>query len=245
MWRWILATIFFSQSAIAFNVAPIIAEISPAGAAAQQIYTVGNTRDKEIDVSVTPYYFLLDNGEGEPRIATEEFLIIPDTLTVQPGESHAVLVKYIGDPTKALSVTYRISFEEINNIVDEQDKIIGDKPNSKEDSELDLSFKLRYGAMLSVIPTDAKGNIEVDNVTTNKDGNYVIDITNSGTRFVLLSQTRWSIKTDNTRSTKTYNADKLGEFININYFPPKTSKRLILNKNFDHNISNITSISIE
>jgi fimbrial chaperone protein len=185
MTRSILKLFLFSTTLISgiahasFDFQPIIANLSPSGAAATTSFTVNNYDDHKIPVQITivPREPDVDGKEvyKESDKIDELFRIFPDQVVMNPKETRTIRVTYIGSPSIKVEQSFRIIAEELPVDVDD--------PNKKYTKAVArITIATKYIGSLYVTPSGTKPDVTVDakrSETASK--NMILTVTNKGT----------------------------------------------------------------
>jgi fimbrial chaperone protein len=162
-----------------FDFQPIIANLSPSGAGNTTSFTVNNYDDHKIPVQITivPREPDVDGKEvyKESDTIDETFRVFPDQVVLNPKETRAIRVTYIGSPNIKAEQAYRIIAEELPVDVDDPKK-----KYTKAVARITISTK--YVGSLYVTPAGTKPEMVIDakrSETASK--NMIVTLTNKGT----------------------------------------------------------------
>jgi len=141
------ACVLFAASASAYEVQPLIFNLAPAGRDASQTMVVNNTQQRPIVFEIVPEYRLVDETGAEDRApANDDFLIIPPQARVEPGESQAIRIRYIGAPALPSSEHYVLTVSQIP---------------IAELQENGLQVLVNFAASVQVVPPGARPDVTV------------------------------------------------------------------------------------
>lgn len=140
-----------------FSVNPMVVEIDPQGAKSQKIYVLTNPSDspKPVEITVAKPYVdgndieTLKHEEGE-----DQFLIIPQQLTLPPNSRRSVKVFYVGDPIEQED-TYRIIFRELPVHVET------DPDAEATETSVDMKIVMEYQTRVWLTPGGLKEDLDV------------------------------------------------------------------------------------
>ncbi len=206
-----------SQSALAYKVQPMLAEIAPIGKGSQMTMRIDNTGDSPLTIELVPLSFTMDEyGKETTESAEDDLLVIPSSAIVAPGRSQAVIVRYLGNPSITTSKPYRISVRQV-------------KVSRSGQEQASLGLLLQFDTLLNVRPKNTNPNLSVNSVTKNED-NWLVSVENSGNSYGRITRTNWTIS-DKSHSLFVKNSE-IGELIGGSLVLPN-SKRIFTMKALD------------
>lgn len=168
-----------SLPAHAMRVKPMIADIQPIGKESQIIMRIDNPTTIPMMVVVQPTRIAMSIDGLETWLpADDDLLIIPNTTVVQPGASQPILVRYLGDPTIDQSVSYRVSYKQVE---------------TKYSKDSGVGVLVNFNTLIHVVPSNTQPVLKVNSVTAEDSGTWKVKIENSGNRYARLSKTNWTI----------------------------------------------------
>jgi len=167
------ASMFASPFANALQMEPLSLVLKPAGAGANQIFSVINESAKPIAVqfSMTTRQ---QQGDKEIRLpADDKFMIYPPQTIIPPKTAQKVRVQWLGDSNVQQEQAFRLIAEQVHVSLD------------KEPTGVTMLMKL-VGA-LYVQPSKTQSNVRVSAVRP--QGNKLsVTVTNTGTRHQILDK---------------------------------------------------------
>lgn len=174
-------------SAQAFSFEPITQEYAPSGPASSHVFRVTNTTSDRIAVrvSVRPRRFEMDGTEVQGK-ESDEFIIFPRQLLLEPGERASVRVRWSGPASINSELAYRIIAEQLPVDLGEDAPLEGGG----------IRLTYRYEGSLYIVPPGATPDVVVDSIARERDGDREllrVRLTNRGTRHTLLSGIRLAI----------------------------------------------------
>jgi fimbrial chaperone protein len=102
------------RSVIAFQVEPVEQVFAPTGEQATHTYKVTNCQNKRVAVEFYGVKRFIDlDGEETDELAQEDLLIYPPQLVLEPGTTHLVHVKWVGDPAPQQEIALRLVAEQV------------------------------------------------------------------------------------------------------------------------------------
>ncbi|MCK8135405.1 DUF916 domain-containing protein [Pseudoalteromonas sp. 2CM28B] len=172
----------FSFSVNAFQVRPMVADLSAQGSQSQQTLRIINPSDKPLTIDVSAFNMSIsDTGVESLEINEEDFLIIPMTTIIPPGSSQSVIVRYIGEPIIEHSKSYRITVEQVSV----------DLNNSAQSG---VGMSLSFRTLFNVVPDNAKANLIIKEKKQLAENQWGVSLENQGNKYVRLSKAQWNIK---------------------------------------------------
>lgn len=108
------ALVFFPAAALAFELAPISRQFESSGSGATQSYELVNKSREFVAIELRTVQREIDPRGGETLTeAEDDFLIFPAQVILNPGARQTVRVSYIGDPSPANEMAYRLVAEQL------------------------------------------------------------------------------------------------------------------------------------
>jgi fimbrial chaperone protein len=104
----------FAAPALAFKLEPISRVLAPSGAGASQSFELVNDGSERIAVEVSVWTLGRDEDYGEKNFpADDDFLVNPSQVLLAPGARQTVRVSWIGNPTPARELSFRLVAEQL------------------------------------------------------------------------------------------------------------------------------------
>ncbi|MEZ9525576.1 fimbrial biogenesis chaperone [Enterovibrio norvegicus] len=193
----------------AYQVQPMIAEMTPTGRGAQLSMRINNTNDFPLTVEMVPLKLSM-NKRGEETLtpADNDLLVIPVTAVIAPGKSQSVTVRYLGAPDITQSQAYRISVRQQNVL-----------RNNEQD--LDVGLLMRFDTLMNVKPENADPNLAVTGLSSGKE-HWSVTVKNSGDSYGRLNEMKWTLK--NGGQTHTIKGSDIGSYIDATLVLPHSSR---------------------
>lgn len=166
------------NAARAYDVRPIVIQLSPEGAGSTQSVIITNSHDEPIAIEVRAYHREQNPDGSEVRKPEDQDIIItPPQMVIAPGASQAVRVRWVGDPRPPRELAFRLITEQLPiNLVSQK----------RNDFTANVAVNYRYEAALYVTPRAAQPLARIDRAepVTGDDGAQLleIDIVSEGTR---------------------------------------------------------------
>jgi fimbrial chaperone protein len=171
--------------------------------------TLANTRDRPLPFEVTAERRLIaEDGTQTFEPAEDDFVIFPPQGRVEPGRSQAMRIQYVGpaDVTQTQGYVIRVSEVPVTD------------PNFSG-----VQFAYAFGVAVYVKPQDARDAIQVTSFERTPEG-LVVQLTNSGNDYSLLSDKRLRIEVGGQRLT--FEGQQLGAMLTSPLVPPASRRTL-------------------
>ncbi len=172
-----LALMLTTAPAMAFKLTPIEAEFGP-GRLAVQTFKVENADAQPVAVELSVQSRgMAPNGDDILAPTPEAFVVFPEQIVLQPGESQSVRVQWSGDSVPATEVAYRLMAEQLP--ID-----LGTEGANRSG----LKLMVKYLAALYVRPAEPAAVLSATISGETRDGNKVavIKVHNEGNAHALL-----------------------------------------------------------
>jgi P pilus assembly chaperone PapD len=165
----------------AATVQPMRFELSPIGADSRTKLQLTNDSSETITVEATSWRSAVSSDGNETLTpADDDIIVFPPTAVVDPGKTQYFQVQYIGDPELSASQLYRVRVEQL--------------PVKLDKSKSGLAVTLQFNTMLNVVPPGSSAVTKINSIKPGKDpGSLIVELKNSGNRFVRLHDTIWTI----------------------------------------------------
>lgn len=177
-----VASLFASPLANALQMEPLSLVLKPAGAGANQIFSIINESNRPIAVqfSMTTRQ---QQGNQEVRVpADDQFMIYPPQTIIPPQTAQKVRVQWLGDSNLQQEQAFRLIAEQVHVALD------------KEPTGVTMLMKL-VGA-LYVQPSKTQSNVRVDAIRPVGD-KLSVTVANTGTRHQILDKAILNLKHGN------------------------------------------------
>ncbi|MET4697488.1 fimbrial chaperone protein [Constrictibacter sp. MBR-5] len=110
----VIAALCAPTDASAFRVAPMVYELAPSGSGTSQVIRVENTDDQPITLEIlVNRRSIAPDGTEQRTPAEDDFIVFPPQTVVQPGETQAFRLQYIGPQSITESSTYAITVAQL------------------------------------------------------------------------------------------------------------------------------------
>lgn len=173
-----LGAVTCSASALATSVSPLSLELQSMGRNVVANIQVVNEGAKPLPVElVSKALKATKDGFEETDASTDDLLVTPPTALIQPGQTQAFRVQWIGDPAPDASKHFYVSVNEL--------------PVKLPDGQSALQILYNFKVLVSVGMTGGKAALAVTaaRIGDNKGKPApVVSVTNTGTTYDYLSQ---------------------------------------------------------
>ncbi|RVU84732.1 molecular chaperone [Leucothrix sargassi] len=173
------AAVFASPLASALQMEPLSLVLKPAGAGANQIFSVINESDKPIAVQFNMTTREQTGNEEVRKPADDQFVIYPPQTIIPAKTAQKVRVQWLGESNLQEEKAYRLIAEQVHVSLD------------KDPTGVTMLMKL-VGA-LYVQPTKTASNVSVSAVKPQGD-KLSVTVANSGTRHQLLNKATLNLR---------------------------------------------------
>ncbi len=205
--------------AAAFRLVPIEMEFAPAGREATQTFSASNDSAVPVAVEVTiKARAMNESGQDVLQDAFDDWVVFPEQLILQPGETQTIRVQWIGDAAPPRELPFRLVAEQVP--VD-----IGRPPAQGGQVRLLVT----YVASLYVVPEGARPDVKIVSAgpVTAPNGQAALEVVarNDGTRHRILKDASLGIAAGG--KTLTLPAEALEGFAGENILAGATRRFLL------------------
>lgn len=174
----------------AYDMTPIVIQLSPTGAGSVQSVILTNTHDVPIAIEVRAFTRTQNPDGTEERAEEDEDLILtPPQMVIAPKASQNFKVRWVGDPSPDAELSYRL--------VTTQLPIDFRKERAGEVS-VNVSMNYRYEAALYIVPPASEPSVKLTGVqpVVDAEGNTLLEvrILSDGTRRAILARPVLTLK---------------------------------------------------
>ena len=158
----------------AYQVSPMIYDMTPTGKGASTVIRVNNTNKSPITVELQAEKRLFDaNGKESREAADKDFVLFPPQAVIAAGATQAVRVQYVGPTELTKSETYTITVKQVPVKL----------PN---DGKSGVQFVFNFSTVANIVPAGAKPAVEVASV---EPGAKTLKVTlkNAGNKYANLA----------------------------------------------------------
>jgi fimbrial chaperone protein len=208
-----------TEPAAAFRLIPIEMNFEPSGRGATQIFRLENDAQTPVAVEISIIGRGQDvDGEDVKQSGSDDWVIFPEQLILEPGQNQSVRVQWIGTATPERELPFRLIAEQLP--ID-----IGQAPVQGGQVRLLVQYK----ASLYVVPPGAKPKLTVLSAGPTKlsDGGTVLElrVENNGTAHQILRDPTLTLQAGG-RSVSV-KADQLGGLAGENLLAGVTRRFLL------------------
>jgi len=170
-----------ANAVTAMTVQPVVIDLETAGRGMSQVVTVENTFATPLPVELTVQQLeLTDDGVKQTGVDPGDLLVFPPQALIQPGQTQAFRVQYVGDPDLAESKHFYITVAQL--------------PVKLPEGQSAIQILYNFQVLVSVGPNGMKSELAVtgSTVDTANEGHRepVVTVHNSSARYGYLSQGR-------------------------------------------------------
>lgn len=207
----------FSVAASAYDLQPIVIQMTPAGAGSSQTMTITNTHQVPIAIEVKAYKReQRPDGTDELTLDEEDLIIFPPQMVIAAGQSQTFKVQWVGDGAPERELAYRI--------VTTQLPIKFDTPEV-DGRSADLAVNYRYEAALYIMPPGVEPLAELLSARTvmAADGTKQIEleIASIGSMRAIIEQPSLQVTTASGQAL-TLDGDAILPLVGLNILPGNT-----------------------
>ena len=166
--------LFTSFNANAFRLEPMLAEFTPTGSSATKVFRVENESNEKVAVKLKMTTRVIDENGKEENVDSSDFKIYPEQVSLDPSDSRAIRVVYIGKKQIDMEQNYRLFASQL--------------PVSFKNEKPKTGVKFLYQFVASVYVTSDKYSpkVEVESFERIDKNTAKISLVNKGQRHVLL-----------------------------------------------------------
>ena len=201
------AVVLAAGLAVAYEVEPMRLILDLGSNRTSTVISITNTRDTRLPVEIVMKRRIVNaDGSQEFVAADEDFSVFPPLALIEPGESQAVRLSYIGDPALADSRAY---VAEVQEVPVSQPGFTG------------VVSAYNFGVAVYLRAADAEADVSVGETRRDETGLY-FQVINDGSDFAMLTDmaVRIQIGPDSVRLEPA----QLGELIENPIIPPHATR---------------------
>jgi P pilus assembly chaperone PapD len=197
--------------AVAYEVEPMRMILDLGAGRTTAVINIRNTREEALPVEIVMKRRIVHaDGSQEFVPAEEDFSIFPPLALIQPGQSQAIRISYIGDPAVRDSQAYVAEVQEV--------------PVSREDFT-GVVFAYNFGVAVYVRANEAQADISLAEVRETPEG-LALRVTNAGTDFAMLGELDLRIRAGG--ETVRLSPAQVAELVENPIIPPHASRDFLL-----------------
>jgi fimbrial chaperone protein len=184
----VTAPILYPTQAEAFVIQQLSVAMAPSGKGASTRINISSSDPGLIDLDITPQRVsVTEDGGREFSPEPAAFLLFPPQMTLKPGGSQAVFVRYVGSPTIKTGAIYNLLVSQTN---------VAEVPRDSSG----FGFMLAYNVTVRVNPPGARSNLTLEGVPMPVKNGAAVRVRNSGDAVADLSTYSWNVAVDGKRS---------------------------------------------
>lgn len=219
----VAVTTLAALPATALNVQPAIIDLVASGRRSSALVTLQNTFTMAVPVELSAQRVELVDSEFRPvEGEVEDLLIFPAQTVVEPGQSQAFRIQWVGDPEPAGSRHYYVSVAQL--------------PVPLPENENAIQVLYNFRVLVSVSGASATPALEVRSAAIeSRDGKHapVLDVHNAGTAHGYVGRGRMTIvqraASGEEVFRQSYEADEIQRVMGLGLIPSGATRRLRLN----------------
>lgn len=220
----ITANVVFNKAAFAFQVSPMVAELSPEGDGSSYSFTLENRSKDKAAAKAQVFLREYDANGKEVRTVTNDFLVYPPQLTVDPGQKKNIRLAWVGDKHPSKELAYRLIVQQLPVEFDKS------KQSSNAGS---VNFLVDFVISVFVRPPGALAKTKIDRVERLESKQAKIFLKNYGNAHQVLSEIKIELFLEQPENTKknlrwTYSVKDIKD-LEVGSLMPGQEKTLIVN----------------
>jgi len=165
----LLIAMFVTAQAWGLNLEPLSMRFTPSGRDSIRTFRVTNTQEESIAVRIQMTTRELQaNAEELRQPADAEFMVFPNRLFLEPGQTQAVRVQWRGPASLEREQAYRIIVEQV--------AVEQERPTDVATSGgVSLAFMYRYVGAVYISPPNAQPNIVLNSAQTAGSNGSIVE----------------------------------------------------------------------
>ncbi len=189
-----------------YQLSPSSLTLEPSGSRSTGSFQVRSTGDEPVAVEIRVTERQMDlNGKETRPDAEDDFVVYPPQILLQPGQVQTVRVTWLGDPTPANELPFRLIAEQL--------PIALDKPEAEVTTAVvRINALYNFVASLYVTPRGVSSNVVLESAShqnINGQDALVVQFHNQGTAHQLLTGLHLSLTSGTGGQTVTLNPEQL------------------------------------
>jgi len=209
--------------ASAINVAPVIVDLLASGRRSSAIVTMQNTFSTTVPVELTASVVeLVDNEFRAVDGEVEDLLVFPSQAVVEPGQSQAFRIQWVGDQEPDQSRHFYVSVNQL--------------PIDLPENENALQVLYSFRVLVNVAAASASESLQVRSATiqtTEGRSVPVIEVENTGQAYGYVGKGRMTVVQTNDAGQEvfreSYEPDVIQRVMGLGLVPSGRTRRLPMN----------------
>jgi P pilus assembly chaperone PapD len=210
--------------AVALNVQPVIIDLLSSGRRTSPVLTLQNTFSTTVPVELVAHELAIVDGElKETEVEAEDLLIFPAQATVEPGQSQAFRIQWVGEPDLQDSKHYFVTVAQLPVVLPENQNAI----------QVLYNFKV----LVSVGAPGAEADLAVRSVAieTREDGSGypVLTVANTGQTYGYVGNNRMTLiqraPNGDEVMRQTWEPEEFQQLMGLGLVPSGATRRLPVN----------------
>ncbi len=167
--------------ASAQRVEPMVFSLTPTGGGSSTTVRMDNLRSVPMTVETAVHIMVIDeDGRETWQPGDDDFQVFPPQSIIQPGQSQAFRVRYVGDPALAESRAYRFALMQL--------------PIALPEGQSGMAIGIDFNTLMTVVPPSSRSDMVVAALTPEGDDGWAAVLENRGSRYVRLTRTDWTFR---------------------------------------------------
>jgi len=181
----ILVVFVPASHVLAYDLKPLVIELSPSGSGSSGSMTVTNTHSVPIAIEVGVHK-RVQNEDGSDSLSPEldDVIVNPPQMVIAPGSSQSIRIQWVGDQNPGNELSYRIVTEQLP---------IRLTRAQRNDKTAELTMKYRYEAALYIVPRGSRPSAKLESAqVVDRNGSSMLQVTiaSDGTSRAILNDPR-------------------------------------------------------
>lgn len=176
------------SSAGAYELRPMVIELSPSGSGSSASVTITNTHKVPIAIEISVHK-REQNTDGSDKLSpeVEDLIVTPPQMIIPPGASQSVRVQWVGNGVPDHELPYRLVTQQLPIRLSQV---------TRDDKTADLTMKYRYEASLYIVPRGVEPSVRISSaeVVSSESGDKLrLTILSEGTKRAILDSPRLTL----------------------------------------------------
>ncbi len=186
-------SISFLNSAFAFQLSPIVAELTPEGNGSRYSFTLENKTKDKVAAKAQVLLREYDSKGTEIRTPTNDFLVYPAQLSLEAGEKRNIRITFLGDKHPPKELAYRLMVQQLPIDFNKE------KPPVKGGT---VNIFINFVASVFVRPPGAIAKARIDRIERLDERHVNIYLKNYGTAHQALGEMKIDLFLEDTQHNK-------------------------------------------
>lgn len=188
-----ISTFILVDSAFAFQLSPIVAELTPEGNGSRYSFTLENKTKDKVAAKAQVLLREYDSEGKEIRTPTNDFLVYPAQLSLEAGEKRNIRITFVGDKHPPKELAYRLMVQQLP---------IEFKKVERPVKGGAVNILINFVASIFVKPPGANAKARIDRIERLDSQNVRIYLKNYGTAHQALGDMKIELFLEGTQNNK-------------------------------------------